>query len=82
VEFGELRASEFVEGPTRQGGSVYTKILAGGPSAPYAIYVHEDLEAFHEVGQAKYIESVLLESRPYMAQRVARRIDLNKIWNS
>lgn len=82
VEFGELRASEHVVGPTRQGGMVWTNIVAGGPSAPYAIYVHEDLEAFHKVGQAKYIESVLLESRPFMAARVARRIDLNKIWNS
>lgn len=81
VEFGELRASEHVEGPTRQGNKVWTKILAGGPSAPYALYVHEDLEAFHEVGQAKYIESVLLESRPHMAARVAKRIDLNKAWN-
>jgi len=81
VEFGELRASEFVEGPIRQGDSVYTRIVAGGPSAPYAIYVHEDLEAFHEVGQAKYIESVLLESRPFLAARVARRIDLNRAWH-
>jgi hypothetical protein len=81
VEFGELRASVHVEGPTRQGNSVWTKIVAGGPSAPYAIYVHEDLDAFHPVGQAKYIESVLLESQPFMAARVARRIDLNKAWN-
>lgn len=81
VEFGELRASEHVEGPTRQGGSVWTNIVAGGPSAPYAIYVHEDPDAFHEVGQWKYIESVLLESRPFMAARVAKRIDLNKAWN-
>jgi hypothetical protein len=81
VEFGELRASEHVEGPTRQGNRVWTNIVAGGPSAPYAIYVHEDLDAFHPVGQAKYIESVLLESRPFMAARVAKRIDLNKAWN-
>lgn len=60
---------------------VWTNIVAGGPSAPYAIYVHEDLEAFHKVGQAKYIESVLMESRPFMAARVAKRIDLNKAWN-
>lgn len=81
VEFGELRASEHVEGPTRQGNKVWTNIVAGGPSAPYALYVHEDLEAFHKVGQAKYIESVIMESRPFMAARVAKRIDLNKAWN-
>lgn len=82
VEFGELRASEHVIGPIRQWRTIYTNIVAGGPSAPYAIYVHEDLDAFHKVGQAKYIESVLLESRPFMAARVAKRIELNKIWKA
>lgn len=81
VDTGELRASEHVEGPTRQGKVIYTKIVAGGPSAPYAIYVHEDLEAFHKVGQAKFIESTILESRPYMTARVAKRISLNRTWN-
>jgi hypothetical protein len=57
---------------------IYALIVAGGPAAPYAIYVHEDLEAIHPVGQAKFIESVLLESRPFMAARIAKRIDLNR----
>ena len=78
VDTGELRASEFVSGPYRQGKRIYAMIVAGGPAAPYAIYVHENLDAFHKVGQAKYIESVILESRPYMAARVAKRIDLNR----
>jgi hypothetical protein len=82
VEYGNLRASEHVEGPIRQWRSIYTMIVAGGPSAPYAIYVHEDPDAFHKVGQWKYIESVLLESRPFMAARVGKRIDLNAAWNS
>lgn len=30
--------------------------LVVGYHAPYAIYVHEDLEAFHPVGQAKFLE--------------------------
>ena len=38
----------------------------------YALVVHEDLEALHTVGQAKYLESTLLESIPYMAERVAK----------
>lgn len=82
VDTGELRASVHVEGPTRQWRTIYTKIVAGGPAAPYAIYVHEDLDAIHKVGQAKYIESVILESRPFMAARVGQRIDLNRAWNA
>lgn len=71
---GALRASVHQEGPFRKGRSVYSMIVAGGPAAPYAIYVHEDLTAFHHVGEAKFIESVINESRPFMAARVARRI--------
>lgn len=40
----------------------------------YAPYVHEDLDAFHPVGQAKFLESVLNESAPYMARRIGARL--------
>jgi hypothetical protein len=73
---GALRASVRVIAPVRKGTSVFVLVAAGGPSAPYAIYVHEDLDAFHKVGQAKYLESVILESRAFMAARVAKRVDL------
>jgi hypothetical protein len=43
-----------------------------------AIVQHERIDFFHKVGQAKYLESVLNESRPYMGARIARRVDLNK----
>lgn len=76
VRTGELRASVHVVGPVREGRRIYTLIVAGGPAIPYALMVHEDLEAFHEVGQAKYIESVVLESRAFMAARVAKRIEI------
>jgi hypothetical protein len=75
---GSLRASVHVIGPMRVGDKVYTLIVAGGTAAPYALYVHEDLEAFHRTGQAKYIESVILESRPFILQRVAARVELNR----
>ena len=39
------------------------------------VTVHENLDAFHRVGQAKFLESVLVESRPYLAARVARRMN-------
>ena len=78
VDTGNLRASVHVEGPFREGRRVWTQIVAGGPAAPYAIYVHENPDAVHPVGQWKFIESVILESAPYMAQRLAKRIDLNR----
>lgn len=78
VDKGPLRASEHVVGPTRSGKKIFTLIVAGGPAAPYALFVHEDPDAFHKVGQWKYIESVILESRPHMAERVAKRIGLER----
>jgi hypothetical protein len=56
VDTGALRASGFVEPPvvTPEGGSV--TLGFGGPSAPYAVIVHEDLTKRHPVGQAKYLE--------------------------
>lgn len=79
VEYGALKGSHELEGPEIKGRDVSVTILVGGPAAPYAVYVHEDMEAFHEHGQAKFLESVILESKPYMGQRVAKRIDLNKL---
>jgi len=32
-------------------------------ATPYALYVHEDLDAFHEVGQAKFLEKPAREYR-------------------
>lgn len=76
VDTGALRASHVVVGPNFKGKSVECAIQVGGSSIDYAWYVHENLEAHHEVGQAKFLESTLLESRPYMADRVARRLKL------
>lgn len=41
-----------------------------GFAAEYAIYVHEDLTAFHTVGQAKYLEQPLRQNRPVYAKIV------------
>lgn len=79
VDTGTLKGTIHAEGPFRQGRRIYATIVAGGPAAPYAIYVHEDPDAHHPVGQWKYIESVLMESRAYFAQRVARRAQLTQV---
>jgi hypothetical protein len=52
------------------------------PTKEYAAQVHEDMEANHpRGGQAKYLESVLKESSPHMAKRIARRLDLKRMAN-
>lgn len=78
VDTGTLRASGHVAEPVRNGRNISVTLSYGGAASDYAIPVHENLEAHHRVGQAKYLESVLNESRPHMAARLAARIDLNK----
>jgi Bacteriophage HK97-gp10, putative tail-component len=73
VRTGALRASGHVEGPFAT-GDVEVLLIFGNAAVDYAAYVHENLEAHHAVGQAKFLESVLTESAPYFAARVARRI--------
>lgn len=74
---GTLRASIHAEGPEIERGSIKCWIVAGGAAEDYALTVHEDLEAFHKVGEAKFIEGPLNESAPTLLGRVAARIDKN-----
>ena len=68
---GALRSTIHVEGPERSGRKVTCSIVAGGPAAMYAIVQHEDLTLKHTIGQAKYIESVILESARTMSRDIA-----------
>lgn len=82
VDSGALRESGKVSLPTIEDKTISVAMGFGGtePSSRYAIFVHEDLDADHpNGGQAKYLESVILESAPYMAERVGRRLDLSKV---
>lgn len=79
VDWGNLRDSGHVEDPEIQGRDISVRLVFGGPAAPYALYVHEDLDAHHTVGQAKFLESVLNESRPFLAARIARHFDLDAL---
>lgn len=72
IEFGNLRASGQVEGPTLEGGSLEVTIGFGGASAPYALYVHERLDAYHEPPtQAKFLETTVNEHAKDFAGRMA-----------
>lgn len=48
--------------------------LIMGFAAHHAIFVHEDLEAFHVRGQAKFFEIPWNESSPHFLERVAADI--------
>lgn len=63
-------------GESARGGEVSVRLVFGGPAANYAVIVHYDLDAFHPVGQALYLSSVLEESAPHLAARVAARMAL------
>ena len=76
---GALRASHETTLPQYEGHDVWVKIVVGGPAAPYAVAVHEVLEVDHPNGQAKFLESTLMESRSHMGSRIARRINLNRM---
>jgi hypothetical protein len=76
VDKGALHNSGFAHPPERVSWGYLVTIGFGGPAAPYALIVHEDLEAAHTVGQAKYLETAVLRALPGLAERIARELDV------
>ena len=74
VETGELRASGMVVPP--RGDDLNVEIVF---TAPHAVFVHEDLDAVHPDGRAKFLESTLLESASSLADQIARRARLEEL---
>lgn len=54
----------------RRGGAV----VAVGYTQSYAVYVHEDLTAFHETGEAKYLERPARELGPELTRIVVEEL--------
>jgi len=75
VDTGALRASGFVTPPVITGQGVEVTLGFGGPSAPYAVVVHEDLTKRHPVGQAKYLELPLKARLAGMPAVLAMRVN-------
>lgn len=74
VQTGALRASGHVTKPEETSFGYKVTLGFGGPSAPYALKVHEDLRAFHPHGTSKYLETPLLEAEKGMTGRIAAHI--------
>src|SRR5262245_33217134 len=75
---GDLRDSHVTYGPVIRKNVIWVEIRVG-ENLDYAVKVHEDLEAHHPHGQAKFLESTLRESAPFMLRRVAARIKLQNM---
>lgn len=79
VEDGYLRDSGVVGSPEQvAGGGVRVRLGFGGPSAMYAVFVHEDPEARHGAAigkpagqQYKFLEKPALEKAAEIPDRVA-----------
>ena len=74
IDGGTLRSSLHVTGPRPTAAGQEVGWAAGGPSAPYAAVQHEDTTLRHTTGQAKFIESVVMEQSTAMVSEIAAAI--------
>ncbi len=75
VDTSNLKNSGHVEPPKESGGLISVTLGYGGPSAPYAVYVHEDLTKRHAPPtKAKYLEDPANEAAKGLTERVGRRV--------
>ena len=74
VDTSTLQKTHKTSLPVWKGNFVEVAITAGGPEAPYGVPVHERTEVLHNPGQAKFLESTVLESAPFLLKRIAARL--------
>lgn len=60
VDTGVLKASGHVEEPIISGSQVSVQLGFGGVAGEYAVIVHENLNAAHPTGKAKFLEDPVL----------------------
>lgn len=68
IKTGHLKSSGFVR---KTNDPLRYEI---GYWADYAIPVHENLDAFHAIGQAKYLEQPFNEAQAGLSRRVSQRV--------
>lgn len=76
VDLGTLRGTGHVDPPEISGGNVSVQLSYGGPAAPYATEQHENLDFYHDYGEAKYLEKPLMAAASTMANDIAKDIKL------
>lgn len=79
---GTLKASNFIDDPVREGDEVRVRLGYGGEAdqqnpktgqmaSEYMVWVHENLDAEHPIGKAKFLEDPVMESIPELGAKVA-----------
>lgn len=78
VDTGALKASGRVRpesGVFSRGNEVYVELTYGGAATEYSIYVHENLEANHPHGKAKYLEDPMVRQVNGISGRIADKVE-------
>jgi hypothetical protein len=71
VDTGDLRRSGTVGKITKGAATISIEI---GFHTNYALYVHEDLQAHHPTGKAKFLEDPVNAAVPGLAGRIKKRL--------
>lgn len=72
--FGALKTSGRVERPNVSGDGIEVEITYGGPSASYAVYVHEIPKNYNHGKQYKYLETPARAHAPVFTRKVKERL--------
>jgi len=82
IATGELRARSFNEGPLQEGDK-HVQVVGFEKHAgnwdkdnAYAVPVHENLEAHHNVGEAKFLEHAVQETESKLLSYLAKEMKL------
>jgi|APSaa5957512535_1039671.scaffolds.fasta_scaffold150871_1 hypothetical protein len=74
VDKGMLRGSGSLSKEAKLGGTEFF-VTYGGPAAPYALFVHEDMNAKHDAPtQAKYLEMPFIRARASLKRTIEAKI--------
>ena len=75
VDLGALKASGYVKRYT-DGKTFVVELGFGGPSAPYALIQHENMQYNHTTGGPKYLERPVMERAGSIGRDVADKVKL------
>lgn len=85
LRIGELRGRSFNEGPLKY-KDIYIQVFGyekhNGEwethenNKPYAVYVHENLEAYHPIGEAKFLEHAMQETSAKLIKYLQREMQI------
>ena len=78
VDTGALKNSGRLRPETgvyERGNEVYVELTYGGSATEYSIYVHENLEANHPHGNAKYLEGPMSRQVNGISGRIADKVE-------